>query len=641
MFKKSKLISSLIPLAVLSIFASIIGVKAESTNNVYEVTGAYKVEIPAEISIDPDTKKGNIDIAMSLAAYSKLDISIGSKNSYELKCENANKGIHYDLYSDSIPIGNDYEISHETTVPDEGEEVEKSNHEIQIVLGTVPEPYISRTYQDTLTFSMDYQKLRYKLTYDSNDGDVTSNCQWLENNTAYGTLPVLTREGYNFLGWYTDANGGTEVDANTTMQGADTTIYAHWEPIQYTIQYENNSATHTKASGTMVPSSVTYGSEVKLSKNTFTNNDDGAHFVGWTTNADGTGIKYKDQADGSNLTTEDDATITLYAQWEYDNKVIVRFEDVNGNFREEDTREVVSGIYPSGQVISWQVSDLDEYKTDSEQWKKQWQTPAVKDVNYTTTNASKTITIDIYRQVYYLDLNAQWYQMIDGKEQQVKGGEGNLKWNGTETVAAKAEVIVNGKSMGSDLTDYFKQHRYGSTFEFIITMESGYELLRIADMSAQPLSKVTYDENKKKVTGIVTGEREANSSNSDTGKYFVTSVALCIMQKSTENTTPDTEGKSLDEEAENSDSQNTEFVSNEENTSVDIDTTDSTIPCDTDLEWENSNTEDALTQDENSDNQILSETGQTAENLDIQEIESDQMQAESEPENEEDESFSE
>lgn len=49
-------------------------------------------------------------------------------------------------------------------------------------------------------------------------------------DSAYGDLPTPSRDGYTFLGWFTAADGGTEVTSSTTViTSTDHTLYAHWE----------------------------------------------------------------------------------------------------------------------------------------------------------------------------------------------------------------------------------------------------------------------------------------------------------------------------------------------------------------------------------------------------------------------------
>lgn len=97
---------------------------------------------------------------------------------------------------------------------------------------------------------------------------------------------------------------------------------------EYTVQYDGNGSTE----GKMTNSTHTIGIEQKLNKNEYlreyyveyNSNYDGAYFVygkseykfnGWNTKADGTGLSFDDEQTVTNLTTEANETITLYAQW--------------------------------------------------------------------------------------------------------------------------------------------------------------------------------------------------------------------------------------------------------------------------------------------------------------------------------------
>lgn len=68
------------------------------------------------------------------------------------------------------------------------------------------------------------------VTLDANGGTMDGNAtatRNVESGKQIGTLPTPTREGYNFLGWYTAAEGGALVEAGTIIT-ADQTIYAQW-----------------------------------------------------------------------------------------------------------------------------------------------------------------------------------------------------------------------------------------------------------------------------------------------------------------------------------------------------------------------------------------------------------------------------
>ena len=53
---------------------------------------------------------------------------------------------------------------------------------------------------------------------------------------AIGELPVPTRNGYTFVGWFTAANGGTQMTANTTVSVSMTTLYAQWQKTHEKVQ---------------------------------------------------------------------------------------------------------------------------------------------------------------------------------------------------------------------------------------------------------------------------------------------------------------------------------------------------------------------------------------------------------------------
>ena len=67
-----------------------------------------------------------------------------------------------------------------------------------------------------------------KITYNANGGTVSPTSAIIPKGETLGTLPVPTRSGYQFLGWFTEKNAGTQVNSNTIVTG-DLPLYAHWE----------------------------------------------------------------------------------------------------------------------------------------------------------------------------------------------------------------------------------------------------------------------------------------------------------------------------------------------------------------------------------------------------------------------------
>ena len=81
---------------------------------------------------------------------------------------------------------------------------------------------------------------KYSVIFDSNGGSNVSSITVTYAGT-YGTLPVPTRNGYTFQGWYTAKSGGTKVTASTTVSiTADQVLYAHWKGNVISVAFDNN-----------------------------------------------------------------------------------------------------------------------------------------------------------------------------------------------------------------------------------------------------------------------------------------------------------------------------------------------------------------------------------------------------------------
>ena len=126
------------------------------------------------------------------------------------------------------------------------------------------------------------------------------------------TFTQSASAGYTFKEWNTKSDGtGTQLSTNATYThtvAATNTVYAIYMPNKYTVKFNPNGGT-----GSMADQAFIYGTEQNLTANAFTNI--GYSFNGWNTNAAGTGTTYDDQASVNNLTTTNNGTVNLYAQW--------------------------------------------------------------------------------------------------------------------------------------------------------------------------------------------------------------------------------------------------------------------------------------------------------------------------------------
>ena len=125
--------------------------------------------------------------------------------------------------------------------------------------------------------------------------------------------------GYTFVGWTSKADGsgtlysdGQEVVNLAATEGAVFNLYAKWEPITYTIDFNSNGGIGTS----MTPiENVKYdGAEKDVPKNTYAKT--GYEFVEWNTQPDGSGKSFiPGTSKFKNETTVDKDTVIVYAQW--------------------------------------------------------------------------------------------------------------------------------------------------------------------------------------------------------------------------------------------------------------------------------------------------------------------------------------
>jgi len=93
----------------------------------------------------------------------------------------------------------------------------------------------------------------YTLTANANGGSISSTSGWtgtgssatksVAYQSAYGTLPSVSRTGYIFNGWYTNSSGGSQVTSSTTMGIGNYTIYAQWTANKYNVSFDCNNTT--------------------------------------------------------------------------------------------------------------------------------------------------------------------------------------------------------------------------------------------------------------------------------------------------------------------------------------------------------------------------------------------------------------
>lgn len=130
---------------------------------------------------------------------------------------------------------------------------------------------------DNLANYIDEQSgTKYAVELDGNGGE--SKKVYFPAGKTVEDLPSSTRLGYNFLGWFTEKDGGTSIEGQTIR--SDLKAYAHWEIISYSITYDLAGGTTTAS----LPTTYTIEDNITLENPT----KEYYKFTGWTENDDNT-----------------------------------------------------------------------------------------------------------------------------------------------------------------------------------------------------------------------------------------------------------------------------------------------------------------------------------------------------------------
>ncbi|MBR2414546.1 MAG: InlB B-repeat-containing protein, partial [Clostridia bacterium] len=187
-----------------------------------------------------------------------------------------------------------------------------------------------------ITITANASSINYSIEVDNENGSVSPASYNTSTQAQDISITAPTRTGYLLTGLNVAGNNGTAtVNQDFTKLTIAAGTWGHitltpvWTPITYTIAFNGNGNTnHDVSMGTQT---LKYDETKQLTNNaferkftiTFVYNDDKTEnthviqidtFTGWAESATGDKI-YDDKASVSNLTTTNNATVTLYAKW--------------------------------------------------------------------------------------------------------------------------------------------------------------------------------------------------------------------------------------------------------------------------------------------------------------------------------------
>lgn len=128
-----------------------------------------------------------------------------------------------------------------------------------------------------------------------------------EGKVTAPATPAAIEEGHHFTGWKEKGGSTVYQPGEEMIVTGNRDIVPVNEPNSYKVHFESNGA-----EGSMPDQEFTYGEAKTLTPNSFTKT--GHVFVGWLKTQGGS-EKYDDGQQVSNLTTENNGTVNLYAVW--------------------------------------------------------------------------------------------------------------------------------------------------------------------------------------------------------------------------------------------------------------------------------------------------------------------------------------
>ena len=198
--------------------------------------------------------------------------------------------VYYGSTYSWLPSGyrDGYELVGWFTLPEGGEEV-------------TDDTVVERAEDHTLYAH--WRTAEFKVYFYANGGTASESERTVTFTEPYGTMPTATRDGYEFVGWFTQSSGGDEVTAETPVSIPwSHSLYAQWRGNEYTVTFDPNGGSVDVTSKTVVYGSA-YGTLPTPTRY-------GYAFTYWYTEVSG-GSRRRETS-----TVSTAADHTLYAHWD-------------------------------------------------------------------------------------------------------------------------------------------------------------------------------------------------------------------------------------------------------------------------------------------------------------------------------------
>lgn len=237
------------------------------------------------------------------------------------------QGCSFTLALDDEAISGTYSL--------DGETLTLTQTDAQTLTATLRNDVITLTYENVQMRFL--KKLYFTVTFDTTGGSEVEAVSVLNGKTVSKPVSDPTREGYVFLGWYTDAQFTSPYLFGAQPVTGDLTLYARWAQTtpgeaEYTISYDLGY------DGEEIADSQTIGGKLYLPATPAAR--EGYRFVGWWVSMENDRERLSYRYEEPSSTAEGtlfNADTTLFAVWQA-----------------EDAEYATPAVSVSQQAISWE-----------------------------------------------------------------------------------------------------------------------------------------------------------------------------------------------------------------------------------------------------------------------------------------------
>jgi uncharacterized repeat protein (TIGR02543 family) len=166
---------------------------------------------------------------------------------------------------------------------------------------------ISEDYKGKVTVYAKWEKILVysNITYVLNGGTNPDGAPLTYLEEAECTLPIPTKDNYDFIGWYLTSNfTGAAITEISITQTGDVTVYAKWEKVK--VYSKINYVLNGGVNASNAPTTYLEGVVTPLLNPT----REGYKFIGWYMKSDFSDFK------STKISTSQTGDVTFYASWE-------------------------------------------------------------------------------------------------------------------------------------------------------------------------------------------------------------------------------------------------------------------------------------------------------------------------------------